>query len=162
MTNAQIDMPGLGKVVEVTDSPPGDRFWAGAFDYRDDGAPRRSVFYLSVGGEAVPARAQLEFARAIMAAIDRHIDGARALLADRLRADPGFFGLDDDAAARHLERGAAFLPFDIPEPTFYAPEAWQIRFAESPLPRCQIRGVAVTFSGTTPVKIEDLSESTPI
>jgi hypothetical protein len=162
MPNAQIDMPGLGKVVEVTDSPPSDRFWAGAFDYRDDGAPRRSVFYLSVGRAPEPARAQLAFARTIMAAIDRHIDGARALLAERLRADPGFFGVDAATAARHLDRGAAFLPFDIPEPTFYAPEAWQIRFAESPLPRCQIHGVSVTFTGATPVEIEDLSESAPL
>jgi hypothetical protein len=97
-----------------------------------------------------------------MSAIDRHIDGARRLLAERLRADPGFFGVDTEAATHQLERGAALLPFDVPEPTFYAPEAWQIRFAESRLPRCQIHGVAVTFSGTTPVQIDDLSESTPI
>jgi hypothetical protein len=162
MANAKIDMPGLGKVVEVTDSPPGDRFWAGAFDHRDDGALRRSVFYLSVRGEPEPSPAQLEFARTIMSAIDRHIDGARRLLGERLRAEPGFFGVDAATATAYLERGAALLPFDVPEPTFYDPEAWQIRFAESPLPRCQIHGVSVTFSGATPVQIDDLSESTPI
>jgi len=41
-------------------------------------------------------------------------------------------------------------------------EEWQIRFAECPLPTCDRYGVSVTFTGTTPLEIEDLSNSRPI
>ena len=152
---------GLGKLVEVPDSPPGETFWAGAFDYRDGDATRRSVFYLCVRGAHHPGEAQLAFARRILAAIDSHIDGARRLLAERLRADPGFFGVDAATAARTLEKGDALLPFDQPEPTFHDGETWQIRFAESPLPRCEAFGVSVAFAGMTAVGVEDLATSTP-
>jgi hypothetical protein len=77
-----------------------------------------------------------------------------------LRAEPAFFGVDAAAAARTLEKGDALLPFDQPEPTFHDPEAWQIRFAESALPRCEAFGVSVSFEGTTPVGVADLAEST--
>jgi hypothetical protein len=112
------------------------------------------------GGHA-PADAQLAFARRMLAAIDLHIDGARRLLAEKLGADPGFFGVDAAAAARTLEKGDALLPFDQPEPTFRDGEAWQIRFAEVALPRCEAFGVSVAFEGATAVDVEDLGDATP-
>lgn len=63
---------------------------------------------------------------------------------------------------RTLAKGAAFLPIVGPEPSFHESDECHIRFAESPLPKCETFGVAVTFAGATPVGIEDLSGSEPI
>jgi hypothetical protein len=157
-----IEVPGLGKIAEVPHSPPGERFWAGSFRYSEGGRQEISVFYLRVRGSGEPTPAQIEFAHTMLAAMDRHISGARELLAAKLRDDPGFFGADAATTARTLARDGAFLPFGVPEPSFYEPEEWRIRFAESPLPKCETFGVAVTFAGAAPVRIEDLSGSEPI
>ncbi len=154
---ASIEVPGLGKLSEVPNSPPGERFWAGSYRYHEEGGTAVSVFFLCVSGDGAPSRAQLEFARTILAAIDAHLVSARGRLAEKLRDDPGFFGIDGARAARYLETGDAGLPFGLPEPTFFAPEEWHIRFAESPLSGPETLGVSVTFQGTTPLEIEDLS-----
>jgi len=159
---SSIEVPGLGKIAEVPDSPPGERFWAGSFRYSDGGRQDVSVFYLCVRGGGEPTRAHIEFAHTALAAIDRYIAGAREVLAAKLRDDPGFFGVDVATAARTLAKGGASLPFGMPEPSFYESEEWRIRFAESALPKCETFGVAVTFAGATPVRIEDLSDSEPI
>lgn len=157
-----IEVPGFGKIAEVPHSPPGERFWAGSFRYSEGGRQEISVFYLCVRGSGEPTRAQIHFAHTTLAAIDRHIADARELLVAMLRDDPGVFGADAATTARTLAKGGAFLPFGVPEPSFYEPDEWRIRFAESPLPKCESFGVAVTFAGATPVGIEDLSESEPI
>lgn len=157
-----IEVPGLGKIAEVPHSPPGQRFWAGSFRYSEGGRQAISVFYLCVRGGGEPTRAQIEFAHTALAAIDRYIADARELLAAKLRDDPGFFGVDAATAAGTLAKGAAFLPFGGPEPSFYESDEWRIRFAESPLPKSETFGVAVAFAGATPVRIEDLSDSEPI
>ena len=46
----------LGKIAEVPDAPPGERFWAGSFRYSEGGRQDVSVFYLCVRGGGEPTQ----------------------------------------------------------------------------------------------------------
>lgn len=161
-TPSSIDIPGLGRLTAMPDAPPGEAFWEGVFLYREDGRSESSRFYLCVTDGPEPGAAQLALAQRILGSIDQRLDEARALLKRRLQDDPGLFGVDDAEAGRYLAKGDALLPFAAPEPTFYAPPEWQLRFADSPLPACAQLGVAVAFQDETPVEIIDLSDSEEI
>ena len=156
---AKIHVPALGTLAVVANSPAGETFWAGTFRYDDDGTRCDSRFFLCVRSGHEPAPAQCDFASKMLAAIDQRIHDARQLLKDTLAGDPALFGIDAAGAARYLSKGDALLPFAVPEPTFFEPGDWQLRFAESPLPSCAAHGVAVAFVGTRPDHVEDLSES---
>jgi hypothetical protein len=156
---SSLDAPGLGRLTSLPDSPPGEQFWEGVFHYQEGGRKDTSRFYFCVTDGVTPSAAQLATAQQILADIDRHIEGARALLKAKLEQEPEFFGIDATEAAAYLAKGDALLPFGMPEPTFYQPPEWQLRFAESVLPACAQLGVTVAFEGELPGDVIDLSDS---
>lgn len=157
-----LDVPGLGALSLLPDSPPEQRFWAGEFSYLDGDRRETSALFLGCERDGLPPEAQLAFARAILGAVQCHIDAALALLADRLASDPAFFGASIELAARCLALGPAGLPFGRPELTFYDHESWLMRFTEGRLPVCDPFGIGVVFQGQQPRSIEDLSDFEPL
>ena len=154
----RIQIDGIGEVSKLPGSLAGSSFWVGTFPYNDHGELKLIDLYICAEDDSVPSNETLAFVSATIRSFDSHVESARRLAGERLHLDPGFFGLEAHESAKHLTDQSKLLPFGHPEPTFYGVDDWQIRFAESAIPRCSDLGVSVVFVGWTPDRIEELSE----
>lgn len=162
MDRPSIDIDELGTIQAMDDSPPGMQFWEGDFNIVEAGSPQPSRYFLVAGADESPSSELCVFAASMLEKIDDLIGSARALLRRKLESAPDVFGIEASEAQELLQRPDELLPFGMPEPTFYRPGQWQIRFAECPLPACEPFGVSVTFRDSKPDAIEGLADSEQI
>lgn len=151
----RIQVEGLGELRAIGAPGFDETFWQASFTYRDSGAERTSRAYIAAAGNAPPTQALVTFAVGVLKDIDERLVSARDFLAAQIRDDPEAYGLDPEEDREAVESIAQRQPFDLPEPTFYAPGEWQLRFASTTLPDSPL-GVAVEFRDFQPIAAENL------
>lgn len=104
-----------------------------------------------------PAAEPTAEARETVASVLGDLEGLTAIaagyLAERLR-EPAFALTPDELALLDADR----TPFAEPEAVVWEDGTWMLRFAEAPLRMADPYGIAVTFVGTAPQTVEDLSD----
>ena len=150
-----IHIEGLGELQAISAPGVDETCWRTSFSYRDSGREETSTAYIAAAGSAPPSDALVAFAIGVLKDIDAHLRSARDFLVEQIRQDPGAYGLDAPRDRRALDSIAQRQPFDSPEPTFYAPGEWQLRFASTTLPESPL-GVVVEFRDDEPIAAENL------
>lgn len=147
-------IPGIGAFVSVP-APDGQAMWSppGPVTSTLFRAPIEVNVLLSPGEVANAA-----LITEVLAHIDEYLSAALRFLHRALLSDPSAFGLSEPETTRYHRFDPAAFPVDHPQLNFYAGDEWLLRFAEGTFPICDPYGVGVTFDGTEPLRVEDLSD----
>ncbi|MGW2871818.1 hypothetical protein [Kitasatospora sp. NPDC001225] len=151
---------GIGRLLPSR-GPDGLRVWS------IDQAPRSTLYGAPVEATILLEdtddldRADLPLVAEVLGRIDHYLETALHFVREAVAADPALFGLTEAESQPYLRLPAADFPLDSPQLNFYLDE-WHLHFAEGRLPICDPYGLAVVFDGQQPLRVEDLSDASPI
>lgn len=145
-------------LLKSTSGPENNFLWTGSIDVYGSIYSGRIPIYIFTKESKMQSNV-IELAETIVLNIEQYLEKSIVFIKQTLTEQRENYKIQDKEYP-FLSLDTNYFPVDFPELTFWEDSVeWMIRFAEGKFSICDPLGIAVTYSLTTPLRVDNLEES---